>query len=125
MRLAPEPEGVEEAVAGAGSAVDEVAEDDQPRATVRCQQLAELLKIRNSRPARERNAGATKDVVLAEVRVGDQQRRTGRPDHRARRMKEHALAPQLDRTSGEALSHGACDAHMRQHAPWQSYRTRP
>ncbi len=71
MGLAPNPECVQEAIAGLRRTVKEIAENDEPRAGIGCNEPGQPLQV---------------NVVLAEMRIGDDERGASRPQHSALRM---------------------------------------
>jgi hypothetical protein len=80
VRLAPEPECVQEAITSLRHAVQEIPQHNEPGAIVRNHELRQPLQIGNCGTARHRDSGTTENIVLAEMRVRDNQRRTRGPN---------------------------------------------
>jgi hypothetical protein len=92
----PDYERIQETISGASRGVNEIAEYHQPLARMGLYQRRETIQVQMSRTTWKRDTRATKDIVLAEVRVRDQRRAMCRPDECPVRMQQQTLAAQLD-----------------------------
>lgn len=96
MCLAPDMEGMQEAVTRLSEAVEEIAQHNEPRTGVLGHEPGQPLQVGNGRTPRQRNSRPPEDIVLAEMRVGNDERGARRPKQRACRMQSQLLPRQLD-----------------------------
>jgi hypothetical protein len=96
MSLPPEAEGIEEAVAGLSHAMEEITQHHESGTGVLRHELSQTLQVGNGRAPWQRDSRLPGNIVLAEMRVGDDERGPCRPQHSACRMQSHQLALYLD-----------------------------